>query len=199
MRHCSPARPPPPYSPDLKLVGVAAGARPADLPALLDVNLKTLPGKVLVAMLLQSWSEVYDDASIEKIVKPGARPSISIAGYCLFKQFLAAVPSALLLDLTFISNAPVDTEPWKTHFAANAPGGQRTGVPILMTQGEADPIIAPAVTTKLAQMLCTSGKQLQLRTYPGVEHVDAGFKAAPDVAAWIADRFAGKPAPTTCT
>ena len=188
------------YAPDLKLVGVAAGAPPSDLPALLNANLKTLPGKVLVAMILKSWSDVYHDASLEQIVNPGARPSIDkIAGYCLFKQFFATVPSALLLDLTFIANSPADTEPWKTNFVINSPGGQRTGAPILLTQGEADPIVPLTGTAQLAQKLCRNGEKLQLRTYPGVGHTDAGFKAAPDVAAWIADRFAGKPAPTTCT
>jgi acetyl esterase/lipase len=187
------------YAPDLTLVGVAAGAPPSDLPALLAVNMKTTAGKVLVAMVLKSWSQVYADASLEDIVTPAARPAIDkIAKYCLFKQFLATVPSSLVLGLTFSANPPTDIEPWKTHFATNAPGGQRTGVPILITQGDLDLIIDPAVTAKLAQKLCANGEHLQLRSYPGIEHHDAGFKAAPDVAAWIADRFAGKPAPTTC-
>ena len=37
-----------------------------------------------------------------------------------------------------------------------------------------------------------------LRIYPGVGHLETGNDAAPDVAAWIADRFAGEPAPATC-
>ena len=188
------------YAPDLKLVGVAAGAPPFDLPGLLNANIKTLPGKVLVAMVMQSWSDVYQDASLEQVVNPGARASIGkIAGYCLFKQFQGTVPSALLLNLTFIAGVPAEVEPWKTIFVTNTPGRQRTGVPILLTQGEDDPIVLPAGTRELAQKLCQAGEKVELRTYPGVEHIDAGFKVAPDVAAWIADRFAGKPAPTTCT
>jgi hypothetical protein len=51
----------------------------------------------------------------------------------------------------------------------------------------------------LVKKLCTNGEKVDYRLYPGVAHVDAGFKAAPDVATWIADRFAGRPAPSTCT
>jgi acetyl esterase/lipase len=161
--------------------------------------MKTLAGKVLVAMVLKSWSQIYHDAGLEQIVTPAARPAVGkIAKYCLFKQFLASVPSSLVLGLTFIAHPPAETEPWKTHFAENAPGGQTVGVPILLTQGDADPIITPAVTADLAKRLCGNGEQVQLRTYPGVQHVDAGFQAAPDVTAWIADRFNNKPAPSTC-
>jgi hypothetical protein len=46
--------------------------------------------------------------------------------------------------------------------------------------------------------LCDVGQTVEYRAYPDVGHVDA-YKTAPDVAAWIADRFAGKPAPSTCS
>lgn len=188
------------YAPGLHLAGVAAGAPPSDLPALLDVNLKTTAGKVLVAMLLKSWSQVFPGADLDKVATPAAVPAIDkIAKYCLFKQFLATVPSSLVLGVTFLNNLPTDTEPWKTHLAYNAPGNEPTGVPILITQGENDPIVDPALTTKLAGKLCSQGETVQLNTYPGVQHADAGHIAIPDVTAWIADRFAGKPAPTTCT
>jgi uncharacterized membrane protein HdeD (DUF308 family)/pimeloyl-ACP methyl ester carboxylesterase len=186
------------YAPELRLVGVAAGAPPSDLPGLLEVNMKTLPGKALIAMLVKSWSDVYD-ISLNGVVLPSARPAIDkIAKYCLFKQFLAAVPSSLMLGVAFLGDSPAGTEPWKTLFVTNAPGNQPIGVPVLLTQGDADTIIDPALTTKLAGRLCERGERVQLRSYPGVGHPDAGFIAAPDAAGWIADRFAGEPAPTTC-
>ncbi len=89
-------------------------------------------------------------------------------------------------------------EPWKTIVGVNDPGGTRTGAPILIIHGDVDPIVPPDVTVRLAAMLCTNGEAVDLRTYPGVAHIDAGHVAAPDVVRWIADRFAGQPAPTTC-
>ena len=153
-------------------------------------------------MALQSWEGVYHDANLDQIVTPAARPAVAkIARYCLYNQnqILASVPSSLVLGLTFISNPPWQTQPWKTIIGQNDPGTAPSGVPILIIQGDADPIVAHSISAQLAKKLCTNGETVDFRLYPGVAHLDAGTTAAPDVAEWIADRFAGKPAPTTCT
>jgi len=46
--------------------------------------------------------------------------------------------------------------------------------------------------------LCANGETVEALSYPGIGHVATSHEAAPDVVAWIADRFAGKPAPTSC-
>jgi len=189
------------YAPQLHLVGVAAGAPAADLRDLFEVNIKTDVGRVLLAMALDSWSKVYPNAHLDQIVTPAAAAAVSrIAEICLYSaaQILSSVPSSKLLDLSFFSHTPWETEPWRTIVDENTPGHVRSGVPILITQGGADPIVAPGVTEKFANGLCSSGETVAFRLYPGVGHLDGGVTAAPDVAAWIADRFAGKAAPSTC-
>jgi dipeptidyl aminopeptidase/acylaminoacyl peptidase len=91
-----------------------------------------------------------------------------------------------------------ETEPWKTILEMNNPGATRTNAPLLIIQGDADPIVAPDVTARLADELCAEGETVDLRPLTGTAHLDAGHVAVPDVVQWIADRFAGKPAPTTC-
>jgi uncharacterized membrane protein HdeD (DUF308 family)/alpha-beta hydrolase superfamily lysophospholipase len=189
------------YAPELHLAGVAAGAPVPDLEDLLAVNIRTTVGKVLISMALQSWEQVYHDARLDQIVTPAARPAVAkIADHCLYnqKQILASVPSSLLLSLTFLSNPPWETEPWKTIVAQNTPGGSATEAPILISQGTADPIVEPAVTARFVQKLCGLGDTVDYVTYPGVGHLDGSQAAVPDVTAWIADRFAGAPAPSTC-
>jgi hypothetical protein len=66
-------------------------------------------------------------------------------------------------------------------------------------QGTADTIVTPDVTERLVRKLCDNGETVKLRLYPGVTHIEAGHDAAPDVLNWIGDRFAGQPAPTSCT
>ncbi len=188
------------YAPELHLVGVAAGAPVPNLIELFKANVKTQVGKILIAMALQSWSKVYD-ASLDTIVTPPARSVVAkIARNCLFKplQILPSVPGALALDLTFLSTPPWEVEPWKTIVGVNDPGGAHTGAPILIIQGDIDPIVPPDVTARLAAMLCSNGETVELHTYPGIAHIDAGHVAAPDVVQWIVDRFAGHPGPTTC-
>ena len=190
------------YAPELELVGVAAGGPVPNLKDLFKVNIKTTVGKVLISMALQSWAEVYDDASLDQIATPVARPLIGrIAKNCLYtkRQILASVPGSLALNLTFLHTPPWETEPWATILENNNPGATRTNAPLLIIQGDADPIVAPDVTARLVDKLCAEGESVELRVLEGTAHLDAGHVAVPDVVQWIADRFAGKPAPTTCT
>ncbi len=189
------------YAPELHLVGVAAGAPVPNLVDLFKVNIKTAVGKILIAMALQSWAKVYDDANLDQIVTPVARPIVAkIARNCLYnqKQILASAPGSLALGLTFLHTPPWETEPWKTIVATNDPGATPTRAPILIAQGSADTIVAPNITERFVDKLCSNGETVELRLYPGVTHLDTGHVAAPDVAKWIADRFAGKTAPTSC-
>jgi pimeloyl-ACP methyl ester carboxylesterase len=189
------------YAPELRLVGVAAGAPVPNLVDLFKVNIKTTVGKILIAMALQSWARVYDDASLNQIVTAIARPIVArIAESCLYNQaqIIASVPAALALRLTFLRLPPWETEPWRAIVETNDPGAARIGVPILITQGAADPIVAPEVTERFAHGLCSRGETVELRLYPGVKHLDAGHLASADVAKWIGDRFARKPAPSNC-
>jgi hypothetical protein len=68
---------------------------------------------VLIAMALQSMAQVYHDANLDDIVTAAARPAVvKIARFCLYPpQFFAAVPSSLVLGLTFVSNPPWKVEP----------------------------------------------------------------------------------------
>lgn len=189
------------YAPELDLVGVAAGAPVTNVIDLFKVNIETTVGKILISMALQSWSRVYDDANLDQIVTPAARPAVRrIAERCLYDQtqILASVPSSLLLGFTFLSTPPWEVEPWATILAENTPGATLTRAPMLITQGDTDPIVAPDVTAQFAATLCANGETVNYQVLPGAAHLDAGHIAAPDVATWIADRFAGEPAPTAC-
>jgi uncharacterized membrane protein HdeD (DUF308 family)/pimeloyl-ACP methyl ester carboxylesterase len=190
------------YAPQLHLVGVAAGGPVPDLIDLFKLNVKTTVGKVLIAMALQSWAKVYDDAQLDQIVTPAARPIVSrIARNCLYSpdQILASLPGALALGLSFLHTPPWEVEPWKTIAQDNTPGDTRTAAPILIVQGGADTIVAPDVTERLVHKLCQDGETVMLSVYPGVGHLMTGHDAAPAVLKWIDDRFAGKAAPSNCT
>jgi alpha-beta hydrolase superfamily lysophospholipase len=123
-----------------------------------------------------------------------------IAENCLYgtAQILASVPSALFLDIVFLSAPPWDVEPWNTIARDNTPGGSTIDVPVLLVQGGADEIVAPTVTDHFADMLCANGEAVEYKLYDGIGHLDTGHAAVPDVVTWVADRFAGVTAPTTC-
>jgi pimeloyl-ACP methyl ester carboxylesterase len=129
------------YAPELHLVGVAAGGPVPNLLDLFKVNIETTVGKILIAMALDSWAKVYDDANLDQIVTPAARPIVAkIARNCLYNQpqILASVPGALALGLTFLHTPAWEAKPWKTIAEKNTPGNTRTKAPLLIVQGTAD-------------------------------------------------------------
>lgn len=190
------------YAPELHLVGVAAGAPAPDLIDFLKVNEKTTVGRVLISMALSSWSKIYAGAKLSQILKPAAIATVEgIAGACLYgRQALATIPGAGLLGVHFFKHRhpPWRTQPWRRIALENSPGQSSIGVPVLITQGGADPIVPPRVTKALVRRMCAAGERVDLRVYPSVEHLEAGIVVVPDVLSWIAERFAGRPAPTTC-
>ena len=106
------------YAPELQLIGVAAGAPAPNLKDLFATNIETTVGRILIAMALHSWAGVYDDASLDQIVTPVARPLVGrIARNCLYnqKQILASVPAALALDLTFLRHTAVGDRTVEDH------------------------------------------------------------------------------------
>lgn len=190
----------PSYAPELNLLGIAAGAPVPDLVELFKYNVDTTVGKVLISMALSQWAEVFD-ASLSDILTPAARLAVDrVADVCLYGlgQIASAIPGTVILDITFLKAPPWEVEPWRSIVSQNNPGGRPTGVPMFVSQGDADTIVDPALTATMVDRLCEAGETVQFHEMVGVGHVEAGHEAAPTVAEWMADRFAGSPAPSTC-
>lgn len=190
-----------PYAPELRLVGVAAAAPASNLTQLFQRKIGTDFGNLLAAFTISSWARVYPHFALDQIVQAVARPIVqSTANYCIHNmtQALPAVLRAKALKLVFLHKQPWATEPWKTGIAINTPGHMRIPVPIFIGQGSADPLVQPDVQAEFVRGLCAAGGTVQYRTYADTGHVEAGQVAAADATAWIADRFAAKPAPSTC-
>jgi len=190
-----------PYAPDLKLMGVAAGAPAGALIPLFRGKIGTDFGNLLAAFALDSWVQVYPALKLDEVVTAAARPIVrNTATYCIHNmtQALPAVLHARVLKITFLSKQPWEIEPWKSELEANTAGHMPIRAPLFIGQGATDPLVLPAVQADFVKSLCAAGETVAYRTYPGVQHVDVGPAAMSDVTAWIADRFAGKPAPSTC-
>lgn len=91
------------------------------------------------------------------------------------------------------------------YLTRNSTGSRPVAGPVLLLQGDADVVITRDVTDRVAASLCRTGVTVDYRTYPGLGHdtipgvvtgIDDG--AMPDILAWVAARFAGQQAPSTC-
>lgn len=190
------------YAPELRLVGVAAAAPATDLKRLFETNRDSTFGRVLSAYTIDTWSRVYPELHVDQLVAPLARPVVKrIAKTCIALDTKATIAAAIVseaLRISYLHTLPWETEPWKSLIAENSPGHATMPAPVLITQGDADKLIRPPITQAFVKLLCARGEIVSYRTFPRVDHLHAAIETAPQVANWIAERFAGKPALSTC-
>jgi alpha-beta hydrolase superfamily lysophospholipase len=192
------------YAPELKLIGVAAAAPAVDLTQLLTLDLPTLTGKVLGSMALESWSKVYPGVSLSQLMSSRTIPFVhDIAKRCLNikSSALAAIPAAEVLKLTgSVGIKPLLSRPaWVKILKRNtATAAAASSVPLLITQGTADPIVRPQTTAAFVRSLCGRHLKVEFQTLQKVGHNAAGFDSAPAVVLWAQDRFNGVAAPSNC-
>jgi acetyl esterase/lipase len=189
------------YAPEIEIAGVAAAAPATDLGALLNEDMATPGGKNLLAMTLWSWSRVFG-ASLDGIVDPRALPTVDrLAAVCLESPIdirpRARAGQELQKRFLMVDNLTA-REPWRSLLAENTIGALPPRVPVLILQGTTDDTVRPDVTRRYASRLCAGGSRVQLTMMPGVGHGMAALKGARSATDWIAQRFAGQPAPSNC-
>jgi acetyl esterase/lipase len=189
------------YAPELKLVGVAAAAPATDLATLMTDDLNSTGGRNLTAMTVWSWSRVYG-APTDSIVAPSAVPTIDrLAEECIespFDIFLRGRTAEPLAKEFLTTKNPAEVEPWHALLVKNTPGLLPRGLPLFLAQGSADGLVRPQVTLDYYRRVCRAGSRVRMYVMPGVSHGFAGADSAKSALSWMADRFAGRPAPTDC-
>jgi acetyl esterase/lipase len=189
------------YAPELELVGVAAAAPATDLATLMAEDLNTAGGRNLTAMTLWSWQRVFD-APMARVLTPAAIPVVDLlAQDCIESIFDIIVREregrSLVRSFLSVPN-PLDIEPWKTLAAENTPGTLPPEIPVFLSQGADDKLVRPQVTTHYMERLCNAGGTVHMLVLPGVNHAFIGRDSAAAAVDWIAERFAGTPAPSDC-
>jgi acetyl esterase/lipase len=186
-------------APELKLVGVAAGAPVTDLAANFRENAEPNAKALLTAFTLDSWSQYYHvPLVIGRRTTPGlirrmAQPCLSLDS----KPKVLTVLGILTLrrDLKGVDLAAL--RPWSSFVTANSTS-PISFVPVLIAQARADPLVAPAVTRRFARRLCANRVAVKWIDLPGKNHMTTARDSATETLKWIDDRFAGVRAPSDC-
>jgi len=190
------------YAPDLHLVGVAAAAPPTDLVQ----NLRMVPNKTVGAMMTAflgySWSNHYG-APLSTLGGPQTRGIITrlAQNNCieLEKKPKLGTMLGIVTVQSRLKNKDIGAiQPWARLAHANSPTTAAFGTPVLIAQNPKDDLVAPAVTRAHAQALCHAGVRLRWIDVAGSGHATSAKDSAKETLAWIADRFAGRPAPSNC-
>lgn len=188
------------YAPELQVQGVAVAAPATNLAKLFSDDLGTTGGNNLSALALWAWSKVKD-APYEGIVHPESLAAIdTIANECISLLPEPAKRKAdKVLSAGFLLSPDLSaTEPWRSLIRDNSAGLLPPKLPTYIAQGDADVIVQPTVTRGYAARLCHAGSAVTFDSITGVGHGGIGMKSAPTAVAWMADRFAGNPAPDQC-
>ncbi len=190
------------YAPELKLLGVAAAAPATDLKTLFEVNRNGTFGRILSAYTIDTWSRVYPRLRVDQLVtrlhgpwsdgsRDLRRPRHEGDGCRRHRQ------SGSQDQLS--AYAPVGDPAVEESDRREQPRARedpRAGSHHPGRSGQAHP---PADHASLRATSLPAGENVSYRVYPGLDHIHAGPKSASDVAKWIADRLARKPAQTACT
>jgi secretory lipase len=188
----------PRYAPELELAGVAAAAPATDLRRLLRRTRATTFGRVVSAYMLATWPRIYG-LRLDAIVAPSARRTVRrLADTCLAPDEARLGGDVDTSGLSYVRRNPWDRAPWRDPLDRNSPGNSGIAVPVYVAQGRADMLVRPAATRDFTRRLCRAGTLVQYRAFRRAGHADIAQRSAPAVARWIADRFAGRAAPTSC-
>jgi len=102
------------------------------------------------------------------------------------------------LGQSFFEIDPLDSPTWKAVVDQQTPPPLPADMPVMVSQGLADQVVLPWPNAILQESWCAAGSTITALWLEGVGHLQMPFAAGPDAVPWIADRFAGLPAPSSC-
>ena len=190
------------YAPDLDLVGIAAVVPPTNLARNFAEGSDPNARAMLTAFTATSWSRHYGAPltafgrrSTQNVltrladnncIEVNGRPRIgTMIGIVIARQAIRGVDLAR-------------TQPWGALMRENSVSPRAVPVPLMVVQGTADTIVAPAVTEDFVRRACANGKTVRYISVPGGEHATVARTEAGATLDWIDARFRGDRAPSDC-
>lgn len=190
------------YAPALEIAGTVAAAPPTDLVANLrdaaDPNARAL----MTAFVAHSWSRRYG-APLDTLfnrVNQGVVTRLA-QNNCVElsrKPRLGTILGLLSVRQALRGKDIGAIEPWARIARENSLDPRMPFGPLMITQGEKDALVAPAVTRAFARGVCRNGGRLHYVGMPGGDHAGAARSVVLLTLDWIDARFSGAPPPSDC-
>lgn len=185
------------YAPELNLIASAASAPAINLERILQDNLDQVAGGVFIAEVLYAWDAVYAEADLDQLIRPDKRQQFErIAKTCISTPLAFLTVGGLMTPRDYLSTDPFQIETWANLLEQNTPTDP-IDVPILMTHGTSDDLIAIEQSETEAKRRCEAGEDVTFIRLAGVGH-DARDESSALTIAWLQDRFAGLNTSPTC-
>jgi hypothetical protein len=188
----------PSLAPDLKLAGVAIGGVVGDI----DATFHAFNGGVAGGALPMALSGVDRSYPQEHVLQylnaAGQRTVAASSGDCIADAILR---HPFWNISTYGAWPNVIDDPTLDAFLASISPDTMTSVPtapVYMYTSLTDEYALIGPTRRLAARYCAAGDVVDQITAPPSEHLAEAFLGAPGAMAYLAGRFAGRPAPDTC-
>ena len=186
------------FAPELTLLGVAAAAPALELMDIIETQWDTVAGWVIGPDVLESWPVFYPDLPVRGVVsQPGLDASVRLASECVKEAGLEGLARQAAGQHFFDVN-PLTVPQWASAITDQTPAPLPATMPVFIAQGTTDEVVLPWPNAILQNAWCAAGSSISVLWLGGVGHMAAATTAGPSAVAWIADRFAGRPAQRTC-
>ena len=185
-------------APELDLIAVAAAAPAAELNSIIGAQWNTPVGWVIGPEVEQSWPIVYPNLPLEGIVTArGLANSERLANECITVAGLEGLARTELGQNYFVAD-PLANKAWARAGQDQTPLPLPSDMPVMIAQSTADEVVLAWPNALLQQSWCSAGSTISMLWLGKITHQATAVVAGPAVVAWIADRFAGRPAGRTC-
>jgi hypothetical protein len=187
----------PRYAPEIELVASAHGAAPY----VLRKTVAYLDGTPYAGILLAAvvgMGRAYPEMRLDELLNDAGQAMKAKVGDQCIEQFAGEYPGARLDDYTRVPNAQ-DVPHVSRVIDRNDLGHRTPRAPTYLYQSATDELEPVAGADAIVENYCRRGVVVQYVRAPAGEHIEFQIRGAPAAAAYIADRFAGEPAPSTCT
>lgn len=182
------------YAPELDVVGTAAGAPAGDLDTIAPAIWNATTTNAFGAELVVGFEAGYPDLPLDAVANAEGQKVIASAGEQCHTQ-----TSSQPIDPAKMGGVdPTKNAAWAAALHANTAGFVTPSAPVLIFHGEADTTVPRALTDVTLGKYCAIGATVEVKSYPGADHVSVIPAALGDVTAFFNDRLAGKPATTSC-
>jgi len=186
------------YAPELDLLGVSAAAPALDLPGIMGAQWNTEVAWVIGPDVVESWPEYYPGVSTRDVLTPEAiDASPTLVDECIKQAALEALVRQHVGQRYFAAD-PESVTAWNDAIHDQTPDPLPADMPVFIAQGTTDEVVLPWPNAIIQEAWCTAGSTISVLWMGGIGHMAAATTSGPSAVAWIADRFAGRPAPRTC-
>lgn len=187
----------PTYAPELRLSGLAVGGLLADIRSTIDAFSGSAFGGA-IPMGINGFLRAYPELNIGSYLSASGRKKVADTSRDCIAHAVPRYPFLEVADIEAVPNA-LGRPPIAAMLRNNSPVGlPNPRVPIHHYHAGADELAPIAPARLLMQRFCRAGLTVQSKENPLGEHLTEIVVGAPAAVEYLADRFAGEPAPNTC-